>query len=94
MRLSILGGETLPLKVNAGDSVIPLRLSSIQIVEVGRPPVYEGSYEITPASYIEQVLPTQDKLMEEDLRVQRIPNFLVSNPAGGNTFIVGEEYYA
>ena len=50
-------------------------------------PVYEGSYEITPAIEA-QTLETKNRKMEEDLKVLEIPYFETSNPSG-TTVIIG-----
>ena len=94
LNLKIIGDEILPLKVNAEETIIPLHVRNVEVVHTGIPPAYTGPYDVTPASYLDQTLETKDKLMGDNVRVQKIPSFLVSNPQGGNTFIVGEEYYA
>ena len=50
-------------------------------------PLYEGEYEVTPAVG-EQILPTAQKLMEENVTVKAIPIFNVSNTSGGSTFYI------
>ena len=54
-----------------------------------RPP-YTGEYEVTPKTYDEQVLPTRNKRMINNLTVKKIPQFEVSNEYG-YTLIIGEE---
>ena len=54
-----------------------------------RPP-YTGEYEVTPKTYDEQVLPTKNKRMIDNLTVKKIPQFEVSNEYG-YTLIIGEE---
>ena len=54
-----------------------------------RPP-YEGEYEVTPKTYNEQVLPTKNKRMIDNLTVKKIPQYEVSNNSG-YTLIIGEE---
>lgn len=51
---------------------------------------YLGKYEYTPR-VTEQTLPTKDKRMTEDLRINAIPFFDVSNPTGGKTIYIGKE---
>ena len=53
-----------------------------------RPP-YEGEYEVTPKTYNEQVLPTKNKRMIDNLTVKKIPQYEVGNDAGGKTLILG-----
>ena len=52
---------------------------------------YEGEYEITPKTYDEQILPTKNKKMVDNLKVKKIPQYEVSNSAEGFTLIIGEE---
>ena len=54
-------------------------------------PPYEGEYEITPKTYDEQILPTKNKKMVDNLKVKKIPQYEVSNSAEGYTLIIGEE---
>lgn len=49
---------------------------------------YEGLYDITPM-FEEQVLETENKIMTNDLTVQAIPYYEVSNAQGGQTIIIG-----
>ena len=51
---------------------------------------YEGEYEITPKTYDEQILPTKNKKMVDNLKVKKIPQYEVSN-YNGYTLIIGEE---
>ena len=53
-------------------------------------PPYEGEYEVTPKTYDEQVLPTKNKRMINNLTVKKIPQYEVSNDSG-YTLIIGEE---
>ena len=53
-------------------------------------PPYTGEYEVTPKIYDEQVLPTKNKRMIDNLTVKKIPQFEVSNEYG-YTLIIGEE---
>ena len=54
---------------------------------------YEGDYEVTPSTYNDKVMSTRNLVMSKDVTIRKIPQFEVSNPAGGKTLIVGEEYY-
>lgn len=54
---------------------------------------YSGEYTVTPETYQEVSLKTQGYLMADNVTVQKIPQFEVSNDAGGATLIIGEEYY-
>ena len=52
---------------------------------------YEGPYTVTPLAHSETVLETQDKYMDDDVTVLKIPYYETSNLSGGYTvFIAGE----
>lgn len=53
-------------------------------------PPYNGEYEVTPKTYDEQVLPTRNKRMINNLTVKKIPQYEVSNDSG-YTLIIGDE---
>ena len=53
-------------------------------------PPYTGEYEVTPKTYNEQVLPTRNKRMINNLTVKKIPQYEVSNDSG-YTLIIGDE---
>lgn len=59
---------------------------------VGAAP-YTGEYEITPRIYEPVVLLTKNRMMTNNVTVNKIPQYEVSNVAGGNTLIMGDEYY-
>lgn len=54
---------------------------------------YDGEYDITPKVSAPVVLQTEGKIMKKDVTVLKIPQFEVSNPEGGKTLIIGDEYY-
>lgn len=54
---------------------------------------YEGEYEATPKFEEAVVLATKDKAMTDNVTVKKMPQFEVSNDAGGKTLILGDEYY-
>lgn len=49
---------------------------------------YSGPYRVTPSGN-EQKLYTSEKVMAEDVTVESIPYFEVSNTSGGTTAIIG-----
>lgn len=51
-------------------------------------PVYEDSYTVRPA-LVDQTLETEGLLMREDVTVEQIPIYVVSNNSGGNTVVIG-----
>lgn len=54
---------------------------------------YTGDYQVTPKIYNPVTLATKSKTMRDDVTVLKIPQYEVSNEAGGNTLIMGDEYY-
>lgn len=73
-------------------SVINLQLQDVSLINViGEK--YEGEYDVTPSTYIDKVLDTQNLVMTKDVTVRKIPQFEVSNTSNGKTLIIGEEYY-
>lgn len=54
------------------------------------PQNYTGSYEVDPLKTA-QVLPTKDKLMVDDLTVQGIYYYEVTNDTGGSTVTIGRD---
>lgn len=59
-----------------------------QIVYGGGYLDYEGPYDVTPR-FTEQVLPTEDKHMLEDVTIEPIEVSRTSNPYGGKTVYIG-----
>lgn len=53
-------------------------------------PTYDGEYTVTPSDR-EQIIPTKDNVMLDDITVRAIPFFTVSNTSGGNTVYIGRE---
>ena len=56
-------------------------------------PTYTGEYSATPKVEEETVLQTKGRKMIKDVTVRKIPQYEVSNQAGGETLIIGDEYY-
>ena len=54
-------------------------------------PKYTGEYSVTPEVDTAQTLETAGTYMTNDVTVNAIPDYEVSNEAGGNTFIIGKE---
>lgn len=54
--------------------------------------VYAGDYQVVPDVYATTVLETKDRLLSENIEVLSIPQYAVSNDAGGETLIIGKEY--
>ena len=54
-------------------------------------PKYGGEYSVTPEVDTVQTLETAGKYLTNDVTVNAIPDYEVTNEAGGNTFIIGKE---
>lgn len=65
----------------------------VTIREGGGGEPYTGEYEVTPKVSAPVVLQTEGKTMKKDVTILKIPQFEVSNPEGGKTLIIGDEYY-
>lgn len=71
---------------------IEVQLQNVVLISVeGKK--YEGEYDVTPSTYKDKVLATQNLVMTKDVTVRKIPQFEVSNTSNGKTLIIGEEYY-
>jgi hypothetical protein len=52
---------------------------------------YQGEYVVEPSLESNIVLATKNRSMSDDVTVLEIPQYEVSNSAGGITFIIGKE---
>ena len=52
--------------------------------------VYTGETDITPRLQERQVLETTGKLLQDDITVEEVPVYAVTNPSGGLTYYIGE----
>lgn len=52
---------------------------------------YTGPYEVTPQFYKNILLPTKGSMPKEDITVLKVPQYEVTNAAGGTTLILGGE---
>lgn len=71
---------------------IKMKISPAKVVYAGEGKPYEGEYEVTPKTYEPVILPTKNRLLSQDVNVLKIPQYEVSNAAGGVTLIMGDEY--
>ncbi len=81
------------IKLPVGDSTIKLKNVANVIYQTEDVEAYGGSYEVTPKVTREQTLETKRKVMKDNVTVHKMPQFEVSNEAGGYTLILGDEYY-
>lgn len=69
-----------------------LHVQRAKLVYAGGQP-YTGAYQVTPKTYEHTVLETRDRLLTDNIQIAPVPQYAVSNSAGGETFIIGEEYF-
>lgn len=65
---------------------IDLELSIDQVA--GEHGYYHGEYRVIP-KFNEQVLETNDKIMQDDVTVEEIPVYKTENLGGGYTVVIG-----
>ena len=53
--------------------------------------VYTGAYEVTPKAYEAQVLPTEGRVMLDDVTVFKVPYYETINLFDGKTAYIAEE---
>lgn len=68
-----------------------MNVDGLQIVTASDLPPYEGAYTVDPLAKSATVLPTKGKNMTDNITVNKIRQLEVSNTAGGNTLIIGED---
>lgn len=65
-----------------------LGFGAVQQVTILGVEKYAGKYDVTPTTDA-QTLATRKKYMEDDVRINAIPYYEVSNNSGGNTVYIG-----
>ena len=65
-------------------------IGQLQISQDWQYEPYTGDYEITPLVNDEISMNTRNKVMTNDVSIHKVPSYIVSNIAGGNTFYIGE----
>lgn len=53
------------------------------------PPMYDGEYTVTPSTEAEITLATAKKMLDADVKINKIPYAEVSNNSGGKTATIG-----
>ena len=87
------GSADISFRLNSGNQLMfessvssPIRLEFSNGGGSTDADIYDGTYVVTPRPF-EQVLPTQDKLMADDVTVKQIPYFETSNVQGTTVYI-------
>lgn len=91
IEINLTGQSEINVHV-AAPSTVQVQLQDVSLINVVGEK-YEGEYDITPSTYNDRVLATQNLVMTKDVTVRKIPQFEVSNTSNGKTLIIGEEYY-
>lgn len=89
MKLRVDTGQVYKLRL-AGQQNVPARVSTPINVQIVAADVYDGDYVVTPQAHEEQILPTEGKMMEDDVTVLRVPYFETSNIFGKTAYIASE----
>lgn len=83
-----------PAKTTVGTPVVEIEIRDVVIQTGGEiVPDFEGEYEVTPQVDEPVVLHTKAKRMRDDVTVKKIPQYEVSNAAGGKTLTIGDVEY-
>ena len=53
--------------------------------------VYSGEYQVVPKAFEQQVLPTSNRVLKEDVVVKEVPFYETSNDSGGITAYIGKD---
>lgn len=71
---------TKNLPIISGNLTVPVRVDA---------KYYDGGYVVTPKAYEEQPLNTKGKTLIDNILVEEIPYYEVSNLEGGSTVYIG-----
>lgn len=79
------------VEFGVSDVEFGMNVDGLQIVTASDLPPYDGAYTVDPLAKSATVLPTKGKIMTNNITVNKIRQLEVSNTAGGNTLIIGED---
>lgn len=84
-----IDARELDVEFNQGLQELIVEFENLhEVTVVGDADYYTGEYDVTPL-ITAQTLYTQNKMMNDNVRVDMIPTRELENAAGGVTFIVG-----
>lgn len=87
-----LGARMQAREILAGEIAAEAALSgTIAAAQGDAAPIYDGDYTAEPKLFEDVTLHTKDQKMKSDVTVKKIPQYEVSNEAGGTTLIFGGE---
>lgn len=79
--------DTMLIKDADREEIITIQAAFVE--GVGKD--YTGPYEVTPQFYKDILLPTKGSMPKENITVLKVPQYEVTNAAGGTTLILGGE---
>lgn len=90
---------TVPMTIAEDGAIISFDVSSDEALEFGLGIAvktivgehYSGAYEVTPRAYDAVVLETSGKVLDENVRVLKVPYHANNNLFGGKTAYIAEE---
>lgn len=82
----------MAIKLVDRKTVINLQVENLGNLDLTTPsanpyPIYEGETLVIP-SMEDQVLETENTVLKEDIKIEKIPYSETSNNAGGSTFVI------
>lgn len=80
-------GKQAAVRVDGGRVEASIQAEQVKVIRQDAPE-YDGDYVVTPRVY-EQYLPTTDRLLRNDVTVEKIPLYRTRNAAGGDTINIG-----
>ena len=73
-----------------GKPALAFAIDDTRVILAGGGKPYEGDYIVIPKADAATVLPTRDRLMQDDVTVQKIPYYETANPTGVTVYIASE----
>lgn len=86
--ITVASGSTVRLKTAGKYCKQDILVSSTFTPSDESAPIYEGPYVSVPG-VDEQILNTKNKIMADNVTIQKIPYFEVTNNSGGTTASIG-----
>lgn len=81
----------MPIRMRVNkDSSIRMNVDNAKVVYIGGEP-YVGEYDIIPQTDGAVILPTNGKLMADNVTVKKIPYYETENTSGGMTVYIGSD---
>lgn len=88
VRVKVLSSRAIPVNVKQND--VNVWVAPYNIIHSSDNEIYTGVYEVTPKPRESVQLDTKDKLLIDNITVNKIPYFATSNN-NGTTIYIGDE---